>query len=287
MGEGGETECQKRAKEGCSAARPWAGEKLLPIGRSAPQSGEFIITWKHLVMVERAKVIQSILDMFTNPSYLEIGIDEGSTFRMLTAARKIGVDPNFKFLPSNMMVGDRSIEYVRATSDRYFAEICPPHERFDLAFIDGLHTFEQTLRDLLNVLMRLTPRGVVVIDDILPNSYHASMPDLRVAFLVRDYMARQHPALANDGTWMGDVFKLAFFIQSFVQPYSYATVAENHGQLIMWPRPRAGSAVGQHKMVQIAHLEFSDTLTQREVFNVRPLAEILESIDACLKAVID
>lgn len=229
-------------------------------------------------MIERANVVQRILNMFDKPSYLEIGVDEGTTFRTATATRKVGVDPNFKFVPKNMTIGDSSIEYVQATSDRYFGEICGPCECFDVAFIDGLHTFEQTLRDLLNVLARLNPRGVIIIDDILPNSYHASLPDVGVAFQVRNYLAQRQPELTNDATWMGDVFKLAFFIRCFLQPYSYATIEENHGQLIMWREPRADSYVGQSRVDEIGALEFRHTVTHREVFNLLPFEQIVAMV---------
>jgi hypothetical protein len=226
-------------------------------------------------VVERAEVVQRIVSMYGNPSYLEIGVDQGATFQAVKAKRKVGVDPNFKFTPENIANGEISVEYVQATTDRYFGGICLPEERFDVVYIDGLHTFEQTLRDFLNAVSRLNPRGVIIVDDILPNSYHSSLPDLGLAWRVRDYMAQRHTELAQDSTWMGDVFKLAFFIHTFMQAYSYATVADNHGQLILWHQPRVESAIGQMSMAEIGHLEFCHTLTHRYLFNLAPFEQIV------------
>ena len=42
--------------------------------------------------------------------------------------------------------------FFKISSDEFFAHH-PPPAPFDIIFIDGLHTFEQALRDLLNSLL--------------------------------------------------------------------------------------------------------------------------------------
>jgi predicted O-methyltransferase YrrM len=71
-------------------------------------------------------------------------------------------------------VGDKVI-YHKTISDIYFGELASSDEKFDVIVLDGLHTFEQTLRDLLNSEAYLKPNGVVIIDDVMPNSYQASL----------------------------------------------------------------------------------------------------------------
>lgn len=226
-------------------------------------------------MVQRSAVVQGMLDLFEAPNYLEIGVDQGETFHALEAAFKIAVDPAFKFpLPPNT----DAVQYFPMTSDEFFASRLEPDRIFDVAYLDGLHTFEQTLRDLLNAALRLGPDGVIVIDDVLPTSYHAAMPSLDQAFQVRDQLALSNPALVGDNTWMGDVYKLAFFVQTFMQQFSYATVQENHGQLVLWRSARPAVSLRPRSMADVAGLGFADTVLQREVFQIRPFAAILDDI---------
>ncbi len=234
-------------------------------------------------MIDRSAVVQQVLDLFPDPVYLEIGVDHGQTFHSLSAARKTAVDPNFKFVP---VANTASVDYHAVTSDEYFARFCPADKFFDVVYVDGLHIFEQTLRDLLNAALRLRPGGVIVIDDIVPASYQSAMPVIDEAFRVRDYLATDHPSLKNDNTWMGDVYKLAFFVQTFMQQFSYATVQENHGQLVLWQSVRPVEAVIQRSMLDIALLGFADTVLKRSVFQIRPFEEIIASIRTIKNATI-
>ena len=226
----------------------------------------------------RSAVVQSFLDLYATPSYLEIGVNQGETFQALTARRKVAVDPKFLFAASNVISPTQSVEYHEVPSDRYFGSIATPLDRFDVVYVDGLHTFEQTLRDVLNAIAVLKPGGAVIVDDVIPSSYHAALPDLGVAVGVREFLGRADPAVALDGSWMGDVFKIPFFVETFLQAFSYATVAENHGQMVMWREPRA--AVVERGAEAVARLEFKDTVGARHAFRLRPLAEIVAAVAA-------
>lgn len=61
-------------------------------------------------------------------------------------------------------------------SDTYFSSLAP-EVTFDIVFLDGLHTFEQTKADLFNAL-RHVPRGVILIDDTVPEDETAALHDL-------------------------------------------------------------------------------------------------------------
>ena len=225
-------------------------------------------------MVARFDVIQRVLGLFGNPRYLEIGVDSGETFGAVSAAQKVAVDPNFKFNPPP---DTAEVRYVAATSDQYFAT-CEIGDIFDVVYIDGLHTFEQSFRDLTNSLSRLQRTGVLIVDDILPTSYHASLGSLETAFAVRDHLARSTQVSASDNTWMGTVYKLAFVLDAFFPQLSFATVLENHGQLIAWFEPRSPAKLSQRDFRDIALLDFVDTITHRATFNIQPLPSIIQSI---------
>tara|TARA_B110000091_G_scaffold201480_1_gene233123 strand:+ start:275 stop:991 length:717 start_codon:yes stop_codon:yes gene_type:complete len=103
----------------------------------------------------RAAFIGRALNKFKiNPMYLEIGCDQNDVFNSipLIPSNKIGVDPN-------------SGGTHRMTSDDFFKQ---NDKSFDVIFIDGLHTFEQTQKDIINSLKILNTNGIIFIHDLLP-----------------------------------------------------------------------------------------------------------------------
>jgi predicted O-methyltransferase YrrM len=99
--------------------------------------------------------------------YLEIGVHEGYSLALVqSGTRAVCVDPEPKVADPPP---DTTI--VAATSDEFFAR--PDVDELlggpvDLAFVDGLHLHEQTLRDLANVERHSHPDGVILIHDCLP-----------------------------------------------------------------------------------------------------------------------
>lgn len=222
--------------------------------------------------MQRSDVIQQILSCYASPTYLEIGVDAGSTFFAVTATRKIAVDPCFKFPLESLDKTAPDCTFHPMESDCYFAEQGNGNDLYDVAFIDGLHQFEQTLRDLNNVIARMKPNGVIIIDDVIPSTYQASIPDLELS-------QRFGRAVAStNGDWMGDVYKLVYYINTFLQPFSYATVAENHGQTILWRRGRPTAELVSRSMAEISGLQYLDVMIDKSVFNIRPFAEIIGAI---------
>jgi hypothetical protein len=147
-------------------------------------------------------------------------------------------------------------------------------EPFDVIYIDGLHTYEQTLRDLLNSTQLLAPGGVIVIDDTVPTSYAASLRDANACMRVRNIFND------NDIAWMGDVYKLGYFIQTFIQQFEYRTIADNHGQIVMWRQVRPRREIIERTTAEIAAYDFSDTVLRREHFKFAPMAEIVDLLKA-------
>src|SRR4030067_205405 len=79
-------------------------------------------------------------------SYLEIGVQNGVTYSAVKCNNKIGIDP--AFIENYPHIG-----LAKTTSDDYFKNGCG---KFDIVFIDGLHTYEQIKRDLNNSYNHLT-----------------------------------------------------------------------------------------------------------------------------------
>ena len=107
--------------------------------------------------MNRTKVVQQALDERAKRVYLEIGVWRGSVFRRISADEKIAVDPAFKLSARSRRLADakaRATHYFETTSDAFFAnETAFLEERgIDVALIDGLHTYQQVVRDVENTL---------------------------------------------------------------------------------------------------------------------------------------
>ena len=109
-------------------------------------------------------VLASIHEVLAPRSYLEIGVRRG---RSLALARcpSVAVDP----MPE-LDEDPVGVQVFAETSDDFFefdADMALP-EPPDLAFIDGMHWFEFSLRDFMNIERRSHPATVVVLDDVFP-----------------------------------------------------------------------------------------------------------------------
>ena len=125
---------------------------------------------------------------------------------------------------------------------------------------------------MINSICCLKEHGVIIIDDVLPNSYHASLPDPDLTVRLRH---KYYPG-STDYSWMGDVYKCVFFIRNFIPLFSYATISDNHGQIVMWRLPRDLSSPDSLHSVAAATFE---TIVQREdQFNLMPMSEIMEKL---------
>ena len=221
-------------------------------------------------MLMRHEVVQGILSLYANPRYLEIGVSRGVTFHQVRAAAKVAVDPRFVFDVEAARAENREARYYEVTSDHYFGEIVAPDERFDVVYLDGLHTAEQTLRDLLNTLSYLKPDGTIVIDDVKPVTALAAIPDRATFARVRAYLGSRHKA------WMGDVYKVVWFIDTFLQQLSWRTVKENHGQAVVWQKRR--SRVRPRTIQAVGLQSFEQFVTDIDTLRITPYEEIVGTI---------
>ena len=222
--------------------------------------------------IARHTVVQSVLDLFEAPDYLEIGVNRGVTFNAVKAATKVAVDPKFLFDYEQVASEVPGTSFHETTSDDYFGRIAGPSTAFDVIYLDGLHTSEQTIRDLVNAISFLKPNGVIVIDDVFPSSYSASLHD------------RSHTRVLlkstgdSSGAWMGDVYRLVFFVESFCQQFSYGTVNNNHGQLVLWRQPR--DLLPTRTLTEVGEKEYKDLFLEKETFHCAPLEAIIRRISS-------
>lgn len=102
-------------------------------------------------------------------TYLEIGVETGSSLQYAKApTRAIGIDPEIEIVHSQQTW----VKLYKLPSDDFFklhdARAAFDGQDIDLAFIDGLHTFDQALKDFINVERYSKSTTVALFHDILP-----------------------------------------------------------------------------------------------------------------------
>ncbi|MBL7889948.1 MAG: class I SAM-dependent methyltransferase [Bacteroidia bacterium] len=132
----------------------------------------------------------------TAPIYLEIGVrNPDENFNKIKCAIKYSVDPGIEYKPN-------PVDF-KMTSDEFFlklkeGKILNPDIKFNIVFIDGMHTAEQVEKDVENALTFLAEDGYLVLHDCNPpTEYHAR----------EDHYFNLSPARNN---WNGSVWK-AFY----------------------------------------------------------------------------
>lgn len=143
--------------------------------------------------LNRMHVVQQVLDAIAGRTYLEIGVDTGASFIPIRASRKWGVDPAYHLTRRRRakyrlfhVMGLGAERLFRMTSDAFFREhasLLAAH-KVDVCLIDGLHTYEQSLRDVEQVLPYLAPAGVLVLHDCNPATELMALPAASIDELI-------------------------------------------------------------------------------------------------------
>ena len=142
----------------------------------------------------RTNLIQQLINKQNYKNYLEIGCDNDENFAKISIENKIGVDP----LKGGTM---------RMTSDEFFKN---NKNNFDIIFLDGLHTYEQTIKDIDNSLKFLKKNGLIFVHDCLPKKiWNQVVPRLY-------------------GHWNGDVWKAIVHTRTYENVDTY-TLKADHG----------------------------------------------------------
>jgi hypothetical protein len=209
--------------------------------------------------------------------YLEIGVSKGETFRDVEIAERTGVDPNFLF--DTKEKSNEFTRFVVNTSDGFFSTepLLPP---YDVAFIDGLHTFEQVVRDFSNVLLHTHWQSAIIIDDTLPSDVYSAIPDIRSAHRFRK-------AAGGEGlAWHGDVFKTVFYIHDFWPSLNYRTITgSGNPQTLVWRANGIHRPPLFNNLERISRLTYFDLQDHLEVLQIVSEAEAIDLCIAEIKAI--
>jgi hypothetical protein len=206
-------------------------------------------------------------------AYLEIGIEHGYTLEAVKISTKVGVDPHplfsLKSLPAGVTV--HSVE-----SDRFF-ETLTDDVKFDIIFLDGFHTYQQTYRDLMNSLRHLASRGVIIIDDVVPSDEISAIPELDVS------ISQQVEHGVTDFRWHGDVFRLIPLLRDHHPELQFRTlIGSGNEQTVLWKAdPILESiAVDEATVAAYAKVSYEDTFANGipEFFGSGSDEDVLQAI---------
>jgi len=214
--------------------------------------------------VSRAEVVELTTRTLTPNVYLEIGVESGDVFTRAHAARRIGVDP----IPPRPRIvraaNEHSAEYFQQRSDDFFRE---QHESLvvsgiDVAFVDGLHTYQQVYADVLHCLRYLTRDGVILVHDCNPPNEDCTVIDTLE-------IASHSPKTHNlSRPWTGDVWKAIVRLRSEHDSLHVCVLDTDYGIGVV-TRGENKSRL-QHDPDRIAHMVFSDLeKDRRTMLNLR------------------
>ena len=141
---------------------------------------------------KRYEILQEIINLKQYKNYLEIGCDRNQSFSNIKIAKRIGVDP---------VEGGTH----KMTSDDFFLN---NKENFDIVFIDGLHQYEQVMKDIQNSLKFLNNNGVILLHDCLPRTLWNQIT----------------PRINSD--WNGDVWKSIVHCRTIPHIDTYTFIAD-------------------------------------------------------------
>ena len=195
--------------------------------------------------MEKAHFFNCLVKATKAERYLEVGVDDPDKhFNKIECTQKWGVDPyqpdggshNWDEGLEEEMIAriDPDAHFHRTTSKEFFSTL-PPRRKFDIIFLDGLHTAEQIASDFWSASRRIRANGIILIDDIFPNTVQEAMPR----------------PVHNKAPWRGDVWKFWLSLRAVPQEFK------------MFAVDLAAPGVGGHNYIGVVDFSVKENGTPR------------------------
>jgi hypothetical protein len=234
--------------------------------------------------MNRLDIIQQTINQRKASNYLEIGVKKGKIFLYITARKKIAVDPKFKINFKNKRkawwrgISNFFNEYYEMTSDDFFERHHRRLQRLggiDVAFIDGLHRYEQSLKDVQKCLIYLRPKGVIIMHDCNPAS------EAEAAEVDSREQAPRTDARGRKLGWSGDVWKTIAHLRSTRKDLGIFVLDCDHGVgIITKDRPECSLDFTPEKIMQLTYKDLENN--REQILNLKPpeyLQQFLSAIN--------
>lgn len=219
---------------------------------------------------EASILINSISGMRgLSSSYLEIGVENGLTFRHVKSQFKVAVDPKFLF---NKWLKNRHTFLYETFSDSFFATI-DESVKYDVIYLDGLHTYDQTKRDLVNSFKHAHKETFIIIDDTIPCDEFSSMPNQNLC-----YLERQSKTGKNDGSWHGDVYKVVCnLIMNDIKGMNIVTLVDlENPKTVIWLEK---GSMWPERLKEFSDLELSSHSYRKCILDNRCNSQKMNTLD--------
>lgn len=194
--------------------------------------------------------VQEALNSSGRGVYLEIGVRLGDSFRYIKSREKIGVDPCRTKPMRKLRSGETFFEmtsddFFRGPGIRLFAD-----RRVNVCLVDGLHTFQQALADVLNSAKVLHPDGVIVLDDVYPDTADKASP------------------VAHGRAWNGDVWKTMALLRKTQSDWEVYSVAADEGVGLIKPHGRPAREITAEDMVRYESMPYEALAADPRIIGV-------------------
>lgn len=174
------------------------------------------------MITHHTQLIQALIDKHNLKSYLEIGVQNpANNFDKIICQYKQGCDPDM-----SMPDARSGSKIMRLESDEYF-KMQFHKKKWDLIFLDGLHTADQVKRDFDNSLACLSDNGFILIHDCLPENEEGTL------------VPRQTKR------WWGSVYKFCMNLAVY-DGIRYVTYNIDEGCMLIW---KDKTAIGRNFII--------------------------------------
>jgi len=264
----------QRAEEVCRRilrVEPNNSEAEFLLGKALEAQGrheEALISHERTLWLRPAlrwHVIQAAIAWRRARTYLEIGVGNVDTFCRIMAPRRLGVDP---VAPAELVCRERHqglVRFFAMTSDEFFARHGDVLRDggIDVAFIDGLHTHEQSLIDVRHCLEYLNERGLILVHDCNPTSEAMAAP-------ASSYdEAASNSRSGSVVEWTGDVWKTIVHLRASAEDLSVAVLDCDYGVGAIVKRPtRQRLSLGAETIRSWAYRDLE--ANRKELLNLQP-----------------
>ena len=229
-----------------------------------------------IVMKSSSDRLNQLAWINQSSNYLEIGVFKGITFNAINIKNKVAVDPKVRF--NTKKYATDNVVFLEVTSDDFFRNYATKFNRFDLIYLDDVHTFEQTFRDFCASVSLANTNTIWLINNTYPGSYAQAQLSYQHCAKLKQI------AQEKGGAWMGDVFKVVAAIHDFFPQFSFATFPD-HGQTVIWNQWREDFQPLWNSLETISRLEYLDFVELQEtLFKRKPYEQIFASIKSAFNS---
>jgi hypothetical protein len=222
--------------------------------------------------MNRIDIVQQVIDHRRARNYLEIGVKKGKLFLNVRARKKMAVDPVLKIKAARKLkyclrnMSNIFNEYYEMTSDHFFdtqASRIAGSDKIDVAFVDGLHTYQQSLIDVQNCLKHLSEKGVVLMHDCSPQS------DVQACPVDSRKLADDISPDGKTAGWSGDVWKTIVNLRSNRSDLNIFVLDCDHGiGFITYGKPDKMLQWSEDKIAAMSYQDLAEN--REELINLKP-----------------